>query len=183
MARKCRHCKTELPPAKQCASAYQRGGFCDVECMASHGIAKAKHTQEKARKKATQARREKIKTLSDHLREAQQAFNAWIRERDRDEPCISCQRYHSGQYHAGHYRSVGACSSLRFDPSNLAKQCQPCNAHLSGNVIEYRKNLLIKLGAAELERIETDDPMRKWTIDEAKAIKKKYRQALREMLK
>ena len=37
-------------------------------------------------------------------------------ERDFDKPCVSCGNYHQGQWHAGHYLTVGARPELRFEP-------------------------------------------------------------------
>ncbi|MBF3209581.1 recombination protein NinG, partial [Pseudomonas aeruginosa] len=83
-------------------------------------------------------RKERLKSRADHLREAQQAFNEFIRLRDADQPCISCGRHHDGQYHAGHYRTVAASPELRFEPLNVHKQCAPCNNHKSGDIVNYR---------------------------------------------
>ncbi|MBB0618613.1 recombination protein NinG, partial [Escherichia coli] len=83
-------------------------------------------------------RKERLKSRADHLREAQQAFNEFIRLRDADHPCISCGRHHEGQYHAGHYRTVAASPELRFEPLNVHKQCAPCNNHKSGDIVNYR---------------------------------------------
>ena len=38
----------------------------------------------------------------------------------------------------------GAMPSLRFNTHNVHKQCSACNNHLSGNMIEYRINLIAK---------------------------------------
>lgn len=139
--------------------------------------------QEKASKlrKERQEGLAKLKTRNDWLKEAQAAFNAYIRERDRDLPCISCGRHHKGQYHAGHFRSVGAQPALRFNENNVHKQCAPCNNHLSGNVVEYRLRLIEKLGAFAVELLEQEHPPAKYTIEEAQAIKATYKQKLKEL--
>ena len=98
------------------------------------------------------------------------AVNAYVRTRDDKEPCISCGRYHEGQYHAGHYRSTGSSPALRFDLANIHKQCMPCNTHLHGNLIPYRVNLIQKIGLAEVERLEGPQEPKKYTIDELKDI-------------
>ena len=90
--------------------------------------------------------KERIKTRSEFAREAQNAFNAYIRERDKTLPCISCGRHHQGQYHAGHYQTVGSHPELRFSELNVHKQCSVCNNHKSGNIVEYRINLIKKIG-------------------------------------
>lgn len=131
-------------------------------------------------RREVRVRKEKLKSRSDHLREAQQVFNEFIRWRDWDRPCISCGRFHDGQYHAGHYRSVGSHPELRFDEDNVHKQCAPCNNHKSGDVVNYRINLVAKIGAAAVARLEGPHDARKWTVEEIKAIKALYRTKARD---
>ena len=103
--------------------------------------------------------------------------------RDKDEPCISCGRYHVGKYDAGHYRSVGACPELRFCELNVHKQCVPCNQHKSGNVIEYRINLVNKIGADKVTWLERQDQEpKKYTVEECKAIIAYYKAKCKELV-
>lgn len=138
------------------------------------------------RDKAAKLRRErqaglaKLKTRQDWLKEAQAAFNAFIRTRDHDQPCISCGRFHTGSFDAGHYRSVGAAPALRFDENNVHKQCVPCNQHKGGNIVEYRIRLVEKIGRFAVELLECEPPPAKFTIDDAKAIKAHYVAKLKE---
>ena len=125
-------------------------------------------------KRDTKAKLEKLKSKAQWAKEAQAAFNAFIRERDADQPCISCGRFHDGQYHAGHYMSVGARPELRFEESNVHKQCAPCNTHLSGNAVLYRKGLIAKLNIGVVEWLEGPHDLRKDTIESLKRIKKHY---------
>jgi hypothetical protein len=104
-------------------------------------IEKAKKQRTKKEKEDKKKAKEGIKSNTQLLNEAQKEFNAYIREVDKNEPCISCQRFHDGQYHAGHYLSVGAHPELRFNEDNCHKQCSVCNNHLSGNQLNYRKEL------------------------------------------
>jgi hypothetical protein len=115
-----------------------------------------------------------MKSRADWLREAQAAFNRYIRLRDHDKPCISCGRQHQGQWHAGHYRSVGACPELRFEELNVHKQCAPCNDHLSGNIVEYRRGLIERIGIDRVEWLEGNHAAKKYTIEEIRAIKAEY---------
>jgi hypothetical protein len=142
-----------------------------------------KEAKQRKRKRETKAARDRLKTRSEWAKEAQTAFNAWVRERDYGEPCISCQRHHKGQYHAGHYRTVGACPELRFEPLNCAKQCSVCNLHLSGNLIEYRINLVKKIGAEKVEWLEGPHEPKHYTVEDLKAIKKEYSRKARELKK
>jgi len=110
-------------------------------------------------------------------------FNRFIRLRDADQPCISCQRFHSGQYHAGHYRTVGANPELRFDERNVHKQCAPCNNHLSGNIINYRTGLLQKVGREVVEWLEGPHEAKHYTIDELKQLIAHYKLKCKEITK
>jgi hypothetical protein len=124
-----------------------------------------------------------MKSRADWLREAQAAFNRYIRLRDHDKPCISCGRQHQGQWHAGHYRSVGACPELRFMELNVHKQCAPCNDHLSGNIVEYRRGLIERIGIDQVEWLEGNHEAKKYTIEEIKAIKAEYTHKSKELMK
>ena len=182
--RKCKICKTRKPVSEGIVNGLDF--VCGIEHLAELGLQRAqkqKDEQRKAKKRELKQRREKLKSRTDWLREAQQVFNAFIRERDKALPCVSCGRHHQGKWNAGHFRSVGACSALRFDERNVWKQCEPCNSHLSGNITEYRVELVRRLGEAGVEALETTNPLRRWTIEEAQQIKAEYKaklNALRE---
>lgn len=116
--------------------------------------------------------RERLKPRGQRIRETQAAVNHLVRVRDAHLPCISCGRMHEGQWHAGHYRSTGAAPNLRFDLRNIHKQCAPCNTHLSGNLIEYRKGLIERMGQEVVEALESDNTTRHYTNDELDQIKR-----------
>lgn len=127
-------------------------------------------------------RKEKLKSRPDWLKDLQRVFNEFIRLRDVDLPCISCGRYHKGQYHAGHYRSVGACPELRFNEDNAHKQCSACNSHLSGNILEYRLGLIEKIGLERVEFLERKDhPPLKLSVEEIKDLIKVYKAKCKEL--
>lgn len=182
MARRCKYtqCRKELPPARQCTDYIQKKGFCTFECATQCGLERARKARDKESREELRKAREKLKTRSDYARDAQRDFNAYIRERDHDKPCISCGRHHQGQYHAGHYRTVGANPELRFEELNVHKQCAPCNNHKSGNIVEYRINLLERIGQEALDWLEGPHEPKRYTIGELKDIAKHYRRKARE---
>ncbi|WP_434695185.1 recombination protein NinG [Pseudomonas sp. Z1-14] len=146
--------------------------------------------QEKARKSLAQVerreikvRKEKIKSRAQHLKDAQTAFNAWIRERDIGLPCVSCGRHHNGQWHAGHYRTVGGNPELRFEPLNVWRQCAPCNNHKSGDIVNYRIELVKRIGAEAVEWLEGPHEPKKYTIEQLKAMTAEYRAKTKELRK
>lgn len=124
-----------------------------------------------------------LKPLGHWRNELQKDFNAYIRARDAEFACISCGRFHMGQWHAGHYLSTGARPELRFDESNCHKQCQPCNTHLHGNLVLYRIALLAKVGSVEVARLEGPHEPKKYTADQLKAMAAEYRSKTRALLK
>jgi hypothetical protein len=150
---------------------------CGPECAVA--LTKLEREQQEARER--RAARQALKTRSDWLREAQAAFNAYIRERDAGQPCISCGRYHQGAHDAGHYRSVGAMPALRFNEDNVHRQCVPCNQHKSGNVLEYRLGLIARIGAERVAFLEGPHEAAKYTIEDAKAIKAAYKAKLKAL--
>ena len=140
------------------------------QCLLDH----VNSIKAKLERKETKERKAKLKTRRDWLKEAQAAVNLFIRLRDRLEPCISCGRQHQGQWHAGHYRSTKAAPELRFEELNIWKQCQPCNTHLSGNILEYRKSLVAKIGLERVEWLEGKHEAKHYSIDDLKEIKARY---------
>jgi hypothetical protein len=135
-----------------------------------------KYKEWKQRKKVI---KESLMSRTDHLKIAQTAFNAYIRHRDKDKPCISCGT-HTGKINAGHYMSVGSTPELRFNEDNVHKQCEYCNTYLSGNLINYRINLIERIGIDKVEFLERKDhPPSKLTVEEIKEITKKYRKKIK----
>jgi len=144
---------------------------------------RAKEAREKKERKELREGRERLKSLSDHLKDAQIPCNKYIRIRDKDDGCISCDKPANwgGQWHASHYRPRGNCSSLRFHPMNIHKSCSECNNFKSGNLIEYRIELIKKIGLENVEWLESQNRPYSWEIDDAKEIKALYREKLKEL--
>ncbi|WP_095093864.1 recombination protein NinG [Pseudomonas sp. Irchel 3A5] len=181
--RKSKNCRVE-----QCGASFvpQRLGqaVCSPACAmidAPRHAPKARKALADVQRAEIKVRKEKLKSRADHLKDTQQAFNAWVRERDALLPCISCGRHHQGKYDAGHYRTVGSNPALRFEPLNCHKQCVPCNQHKSGNIVEYRINLVLRIGAEKVEWLEGPHEPQKYTIDELKALTAHYRALTKEL--
>lgn len=179
--------KTCRNPA--CAAKFTPQRLGQAVCSPKCGLAIKDVNKDKARKaidqverKQIRAAKERIKSRSDHMKDAQKAFNAFIRERDAGNPCISCDTTASVQYCAGHYRTVGACPELRFEPLNVHLQCNKnCNLEKSGNIVEYRIRLVRKIGADKVKWLEGPHEAKKYTVEELKAITAHYRALVRQM--
>lgn len=143
-------------PRRKCANKECRQWFhptrdgqvvCSYQCACAVGkeqIRKAREDaqcKERARQREAEkegrarrrARRDELRPTGYFKAQAQQAFNAYIRARDADLPCISCGEtnppdLHGGQWDCGHFKTVGANPELRFEERNAHKQCKSCNA-------------------------------------------------------
>jgi hypothetical protein len=184
----CRHCKTSFTPVKQ----------MQIVCSPMCGLERARikrEAKEKAEAKIKnrlereqfKARKAKLKRIPDLIKEAQTAFNRWIRARDEKEPCISCgapppdlSGLHAGR-DAGHYRSTGSASHLRFHEDNCHSQCVHCNQWKAGNAVDYRIGLVARVGLVRVETLESNNVPRKWDRDELIAIRAQYVEKLKEL--
>lgn len=173
----CAHCQTPFTP--------QRMGqrVCGPLC-ASRYVKAAK----KAEAVQTRERRAAMKTIPQLIKEAQIAFNAYIRQRDAGKPCICCglplgQGDVGGSYDAGHWRSTGSASHLRFDERNCHAQRKQCNRYGAGRAVDYRVGLVDRIGKHEVEALESDNRVHKWQREELIAIKATYTEKLKQLKK
>ena len=120
------------------------------------------------------ATKKKVTPLPKLLKKAEKTFNAYVRRRDEGLNCISCSNPIS---QAGHYFPVRGFSAIRFHEHNVNGQCSSCNCYQYGNQAMYRMGLVRKIGAKaveELERIATEERVKKWSRSELLEIIQKY---------
>jgi hypothetical protein len=182
---KCNNCNTKF-------EAYEfNGKFCkELDCQVQKALflvakdrANKKKKQDKKLKeinKDVRERKEKLKTTSDYLKELQVVFNQWIRLRDKGLNCISCNKP-AKKENAGHYRSVGSCPELRFEPLNVHLQCEYCNTYQHGNLIPYRQNLIKKIGISSVEWLESNHEPKHYNKVELIGMKVQYKQRIKDM--
>lgn len=116
--KKCRACRQQFQPR----SSLQF--FCSHHCADTAARAESAKQYMKRMPAVTQ-RKPKSAT-----QKAQDAFNAFIRERDHGKPCIvhghDCPNVSSGMQ-AGHFQGVGRKPELRFNTWNCHGQCATSN--------------------------------------------------------
>lgn len=162
---------------------------CSPKCglaIAPANAIKAKKAIDQAGRAELKQRKEALKKRGDYVREAQKAFNEFIRWRDRlaGHPCISSGRpldWSGNAVDCGHYRSVGSAPHLRFDERNAHAQDKHDNRYLSGNAVDYRIGLIKRIGLEAVEALEADQTPSKYTIEDLKAIMAEYRAKVREL--
>ena len=72
--------------------------------------------------------------------------HAYIRERDKGKPCISCGIAWDPSFQAGHFYKAELFPSIRHHEDNIHGQCVQCNMRKEGNESEYRVNLPKRIG-------------------------------------
>jgi len=173
-----------------CATKFVPQRLGQAVCSPACALATAPANREKTRKslavverREIKVRKEKLKSRADHLRETQTIFNQWVRMRDEHLGCVSCDKPAGwqGQWHASHFLSVGSSPEHRFNPANVHKACSICNNHLSGNILGYRPELERRIGLEAVESLLGPCEPQRYTIEDLKAIKAKYRALIREM--
>lgn len=160
-----------------------------VSCAIEFGQGLLRRQERRELRKA----KAKLRPRSKYLADAQRAFNAFIRERDRFMDCISCDKPASDEPNAwdcGHYRTVGACPELRFHPLNANRQSKDCNSGVRRTKryvvavhdperqetihARYREKLIERIGIESVEWIEGPHEPMHYTVEDLIAIRTDY---------
>lgn len=170
----CKHCGTPFNSPRPLQSV------CSPVCAYRH-VKAAK----KAEAVQTRERKAALKPRQKWLAECQAIVNKIVRLRDADKPCCSCDRPASwdGQWHASHYRSVGAASAVRFNLWNIHKGCSICNNHLSGNIAAYTPRLIERIGHERHEWLMSQNQLVRHDIPYLEKFKRVMGKRLKRMEK
>ena len=172
MKKKCKNCKKEFIPLRSTLEKY----CLKDECIRVF----VEEAKSKAWKKTKSKMKTDLMTLQDYIKLAQITFNKYIRLRDKGNVCISCQKPPK-KLNSGHFYNANNHWNVRFDENNVHLQCEHCNTFLSGNLINYRENLLKKIGAEEFNVLEGKSKVtRKFTKEELKEIIETYKKKIKE---
>lgn len=154
---------------------------CSVPCAIEWASTdKGKKHAQTAYKAETRRMRADAKTKGAWMKEAEAVFNKFIRLRDVGKPCISCLKP-PRKKNAGHFKSKGRYPELRFNEDNVHLQCEYCNTYLSGNLANYRPNLIDKIGLERVEALEGPRQLTNYIIEDLKEIKAKYKAKVKSM--
>lgn len=164
--------------------------WCSDDCAVSLAltrVAKIKAKSQRQERAADKAKRDGMKTYPMLIKEAQRAFNAYVRQRDALLPCICCGRTSDKEHltgsswDCGHYRSTGSAPHMRFMEDNAHRQLVMCNRYGAGRAVDYRIGLIARIGLARVEALESDNAPRKWSHENLRAIKAHYVAKLKQM--
>lgn len=177
----------KLKQCSQCPRLFMPMQAMQSVCGPACALKKVRSDKAKG-KRELRARKAALKTIPDLIKEADRAFASYIRERDRQAGhlCISSGQnldWSGNQVDAGHYRSRGAASHLRYHPDNCHAQAKRENRYLAGNAIDYRVGLIQRIGIERVEALEADNTPHKWRRDELLRITEQFKAALKELKK
>lgn len=180
--KRCKVCREPFTPSKP----LQR--VCGYECACQ--VAKAAHEKRMAKvakddRREKRAKLEKLKSRADFAKEAQTEVNKYVRLRDAHLGCASCDKPASwdGQWHASHFRSVGAASAVRFNLWNIHKACSVCNNWKSGNLSDYEPRLRVKIGDAKVDWLRTQNQLVSYSVEYLKRLKAVFSKKARRLKK
>ena len=189
--RKCTGCKERFQADGMVSLPV--GYFHDIACGIQYANAKqAKarksidRNEKKAARAAHRADKERVKPRQQWLAQLQTLVNQYVvHVRDKDEPCCTCGKIDKTvKYDAGHYRSRGSCSELRFELTNIHKQCAiNCNMYGSGKRAEYIEFIVAKYGQEHLDWLDGPHKLLKDQLPHYEDIKTeilRYRKLLRD---
>lgn len=180
--------KAEVPTArckaKGCRARFVRLSKGHRACSVEHArLVVAQDKAEKARKEARELKTAKddAKPLGHWLKLTEAVVNAFVLQRDRERPCISCGTFKTVQWEAGHYRNVGSYPEIRFDLRNITKQCHRCNCDLHGNKDNYRIGYVERNGQEPMDWLEGPHPTANYTREGLAQLRAEVRRLGREM--
>jgi hypothetical protein len=175
---------TIKPKTRKCAICREPFTSFDMKvrwCSIDHGLelaqsllAKKKERDAAAARRELKVAKDAAKPLKERLKETEKVVNRYVRVRDRYLGCISCDKPASwdGQWHASHFKSVGSNSRLRFHLWNIHKACSECNLFMSGNIAEYEKRLVLKLGAEKVAWLKRQNGVTLYSPDHLDRLKR-----------
>jgi hypothetical protein len=174
---KCKHCK------KTFTVKYFLQKYCmeKDECIKAfaNGVKEKKELQNsKARKQMDEA----VKVDNDEKKLKASKLNtkvqvhAFVRNRDKHKPCISCGIHWNADFQAGHHYKSETFETLKYNVDNIHGQCQRCNLHLDGAFDNYALSLPKRIGIErynELVRLAGIDKQQEkvWNLENLKQVR------------
>ena len=169
---RCKHCKNKFEPIR----------FNMKYCLNDECVRVWVESEKAKQWKKTKAKmKNELETVQELIKATQIIFNKYIRLRDKGQVCISCQKKPLKE-NCGHFFNANNHWNVRFSELNCHLQCEHCNTYLSGNLIEYQRNLIEKIGIKSYHELEAEArKTRKFTKDELKEIMQVYKNKIKEL--
>ena len=171
--KRCKNCNNSFEPLK-----FNQKFCLKTDCV-NAWVELEKSKQWAKRKKALKS---ELETTQELIKKAQKAFNDYIRARDRNQLCISCNKPLNAKFDAGHYFNANNHWSVRFDENNVHGQCVTCNQFKHGNLLNYQIGIQQRIGADQLINLHAiAHETKKFSRDELREIISKYKEKLKSL--
>ena len=167
------------------------GAFCNRDHAIKWAEVKRDKDRVKAKAKAEKEVRQKNTTFkakyyADDVKTrkaaAKKACHEYIRARDKDKPCICCNKPLGDEYHAGHFLESGNNPSVRYDEDNIHGQRVDCNYFKGGDSGDYKENLIKRIGSQRVQKLlESKKVSVKRTARDYLEIESYYKAKLKEI--
>lgn len=170
----------------QCGEAFNQYNSLVKVCCTDCAIA---YSKIKVKKKAINdvLSYEKLKSIDTYQKKLKASLintkmqiHAYIRKRDVNKNCISCQTLWNDTFQAGHFYSANSFNTLKYNLDNIHGQCKRCNLFLEGNFDNYALNLPNRIGNErynDLVKLAGIDKQysKVWDLDSLKEIRLKLK--------
>jgi Bacteriophage Lambda NinG protein len=171
--------------------AFQQYCLSDDECIKafSESVKEKRQKQiEKNQKDLENAKKERTeeRKLKADLVNTKVQVHSYIRERDKNKPCISCGCQWNETFEAGHHYSANSFITLKYNLDNIHGQCFYCNNRLEGNFENYALNLPNRIGKERYNKLvelaSVDKQFSKiWDIEKLKEIRDNVKKLRKEL--
>lgn len=189
---RCLYCKTKFERKHSWTMGKLK--YCQEteECKDACSKAIAKKYAEAEEKKRRSNKRNKLTIHSEtytkeNKSNLQDEINTIIRLIDKGIRCIDCHRTEAKPcWDAGHYRSVGSTSTLRYHLDNIFKQTRHCNSKSEGDKRAYDDGLKEMYGEeyfVHVEGLKREISILKLHHSEYPGFTKEARKIVRELKK
>ena len=169
---------------KYCKEQFEKVAPKQRVCMSDECIKRfSKEVKDKEWAIKKKALKEELQTVPELIKIAQKYFNDFIRLRDKDTNCVSCDKPLTKKHDAGHYFNT-SYSNVRFNEYNVHSQCVNCNKHKHGNLLEYQIGIEKRVGGIELFELYKQAHIKKtWSKEELKEIIDIYKKKKKNLQK
>jgi len=170
----------KVKKCKNCLCAFQPFNPLQYICCPSCAVIYNKKLEAKKIDVKVKEMKDGLKGLKEYKKDLEVEINTIVRLIDKGCDCISCN---SKGNSAGHFHSVAANGSIRYNLHNLHLQEYSCNGEKGGNVIKYGAGLIYVYGKEYKEYVEYDlvrlYPEIKLSLHEIKEAIKKARNVVK----
>jgi len=175
----------KLTRCKICRQLYRKWSISQKTCGPECSLELVRQEKEKKARKEYLAKKVIMRSKREWLAMTQAVINQYVRLRDLKHGCCSCDRPSTwqGQWHASHFRSVGAANAIRFNLWNINKSCSICNNWKSGNLSDYEPRLRAKIGDAKVDWLRTQNQPVTYSIEYLQRMIKVFKKKIKQLSK